>query len=522
MRSLREMKAINPQLPTVYLHAWPSQAGTVRLGELGEGQPAQLKQALFGTSGARIPIAVSHEADARLRETFFELRSWERLRGSNAFALGYPLFTVQKEGDKPVLAPLLCWSLSLTPSPKYNEGWIAERLPAHRIHPNPYLLAYWQEQYGEDLTELFQRFVQRPVITEQQFARFCSQVAERLELPEIAESATEETPIQGIMYEGLLGLFPKAGGLLLPKPEMGSREGPLSSLEHSCSPILPGPYQATVAHRLEQERALWVEGHGATGKTVLGQHLVHNALDNGQSCLVVSPRVGALREYEQSLEQAGLGKLAFLLRDTAADRNLFLSLLRAAADDDSKPGPDKLSPSYRRLSGKMQRLLDKLRKPYEASRRVLLHQDSWMETVGQYLVSAEQEGKELLSTQLSAADYDFSQEEYEELTAVIALCYDLFTQTHTLRSALSKLSPSIFLRMEKGEAKAYVDEQTTLLLDKASRLQHWYINRQNAYADQLMAHFEQYYQRFARQAIGLGDLIAEHSTAYGNGFREGS
>lgn len=520
------MKAINPQLPTVYLHAWPSQAGTVRLGELGEGQSAQLKQALFDTSGARIPIAVSHEADARLRETFFELRSWERLRGSNAFALGYPLYTVQKEGDKPVLAPLLCWSLSLAPSQKYNEGWVAERLPTHRLYANPYLLAYWQEQYGEDLTELFQRFVQRPAITEQQLARFCSQVAERLELREIAESATEETieeaPTQGIMYEGLLGLFPKAGGLLLPKPETGKKERSLSSLAHPCSPILPGPYQAAIAHRLEQERALWVEGHGATGKTALGQHLVHNALDNGQSCLVVSPRVGALREYEQSLEQAGLGKLAFLLRDTAADRNLFLSLLRAAADDDSKPGPDKLSHSYQRLSGKMQRLLDKLRKPYEASRRVLLHQDSWMETVGQYLVSAEQEGKELLSTQLSTTDYDFTQAEYEELTAVIALCYGLFTKTHTLRSALSKLSPSIFLRMEKEEAKAYVDEQTAALLDKAARLQHWYINRQNAYADQLMAHFEQYYQRFAWQAITLGDRIAEHTTAHGKAFREGS
>lgn len=520
------MKAINPQLQSTYMYAWPELAGTVRLQELGQGQGEELMQAVFRAAGGAMKLTAGHQAEGRLRRAFFELRSWERTLGSNAFALGYPLYTAQVEGGKPILAPLFCWTLNLAPAQKHNEGWAAARLPEHRVFANPYLLAYWREEQGEDLSELFRQFLRLPAPTERSLSRLCTQIAERLGLPE-ADTTSDETadetalPTHGLLYEGLLGLFPNPNALMLPKAAPSQREQPPAPLLHPCSPIVLGPYQATAAYRLQHEGKLWAEGHAATGKTALGRHLVHNALDNGQSCLVVAPRVGALREYEQSLEQAGLGKLAFLLRDTAADQTLFLSLLRASAREDHKPAPEKLDVPYQQLSGKINRLLDKLRKPYEASRRPLNHGDSWMETVGQYLASAEQEGKELLSTQLSAADYDFSEEEYESLTTVIESCYQLFTQTYTLRSALSKLSPSIFLRMEKAEAKAYVDEQTATLLDKAARLQHWYINRQNAYTDQLMAHFEQYYQRFARQMTALGDRIAEHSTVYGNAFREG-
>jgi hypothetical protein len=517
------MKAVSPNAHLPYLHAWPDRASSIRLGELEQEKGAAFLKELFHARESDLSVQSGHEVDGRLQRLYFEQRSWERTLGSNPFALGYPLYLSGEANQQAVLAPILLWEFKLSPAPKHNEGWRFKRMPEHRLRCNPYLLAYWEEQYGEDLTELVQAFTRSSDLNGQQLERLCGQIAERIGasiVPVSAEAPEEEQPTGNlIMYEGLLGLFPNAQPLLLSRPELPERK-PVQ-LPHPCSPIVPGPYQATAARWLSERGMLWLEGQSGTGKTALGRHLMHNALDNGEACLVVSARMEALQEYEQSLEQAGLDRLSFLLRDSPADKILFRSLFIAAANDNSKGSSNRMQATYQQLCGKMGRLFDKLDKPYTASRRRLSSSHNWMETVGEYLASAEKEGKELLGTQLNASDFDFSEEEYDNLSSVIDLCYSLYKRTHTLHSALSKLSPSIFLRMEKQEAQDYVTEKTDALLDKGSRLQHWYINRQNAYADQLMVHFEQYYQRFARQLTALGDQIAEKSTAYGTAYREG-
>jgi len=528
MRSLRELKAIGHQRWLPFLHALPAYAGTVSLTDVEVQQGSQdFVKALFSAPPAEASVKAGQEEE-RLQNAFFDIRSWERSLGSNPFALGFPLYLGINEEAQPIAAPLFLWELKLEPGLKQNDGWKLLRLPEHRLQLNPFLLAYWQERFGQDLRPLFEPFLRTAHPRLAALEKLMGQLADALELPESGAFETLAPPLQPadtesagkLAYAGLLGIFPNQNTLMSADPA-GDWSYESRRMPAVYSPIVPGPYQATAAALLQQQGLLWLEGAAATGKTELGLHLLLHALGEGQRCLVVAPQVGELRAYEQALAEQGLSRLSFTLRDTAADKRLFLDLMRAAVNNTSKPSAKPDEEQYRKLTAKLARLEDKLRKPYLASRKEVLKGQSWMETVGEYLASARLEGKELLATQLNASDYDFDAEEYRELQPAVAHCYQLFQQTHTLRSPLSALSPAIFLGMEKEEAQKYVAEKTQALLDKASRLQHWYINRLNAYSDQLLAHFEQYYQRFARELTALADDIAEQSAAYGKDYRQG-
>jgi hypothetical protein len=487
----------------------------------GESLLEQLIQGDF-----RSIIATGVDQEPGLRQVYFEGRAWERSRGGAAVGIGYPFFQDEEaESGRVVFAPLLIWEVHLEPGNQYNSPWRLSRTPTHRLRPNVYLISYWKNKTGKDLTPVFDRFLNQQSFGLKHLQQFCLNVASELELPPPAlkglpvmtdSHAYVRAEGNGAFVEAaILSCFPHQPPCTIGPPQAAPayKDG----VSDTFGPYTLDPFQATVAEQLQQKGSSWADGHSGTGKSALGVHLLVNQLAHGKPCLVVSPRTGTLKEYEAAIGQLGLSRLAFLLRDTAADKMLMLDILRASATnrDVHQPGDNR---RLKQTMNKGQRLHAKLTESYRAYRAVTVSGQPWAQTVGQYLESAQTEGKELLGTQLNAQDYTFNEEAYDALSEVVDRCYQLFKKTHTIRSPLGKLSPGLFLRMEEAEARSFAETQVRQLLDKATRLQLWFINRIDAYADQLSAHYEQYYQKFARQLIGLKDTMAEQESEHGKEF----
>jgi len=487
----------------------------------GESLLEQLIQGDF-----RSVIATGVDQEPRLRQVYFEGRAWERSRGGAAVGIGYPFFHDEEaESGRVVFAPLLIWEVHLEPGNQYNSPWRLSRTPTHRLRPNVYLISYWKNKTGKDLAPVFDRFLHRQSFGLKHLQHLCQNIAEELGVtPPSLKGAPVMTDSHAfVSVEGngtfveaaILSCFPHQPPCTIGLSQaIAADSDPISD---TFGPYTLDPFQATVAERLQQKGSIWADGHSGTGKSTLGIHLLVNQLAHGQPCLVVSPRTGTLKEYESNIGQLGLARLAFLLRDTAADKMLMLDILRASASNRGAHQPGD-SRRLRQIMNKGQRLHAKLTKSYLAYRATTVSGHPWAETVGQYLESAQTEGKELLGTQLNAQDYTFNEDSYDALSEVVERCYQLFKKTHTIRSPLGKLSPGLFLRMEEAEARTFAQTQVRQLLDKATRLQLWFINRIDAYADQLSAHYEQYYQKFARQLIGLKDKMAERESEYGKEF----
>ncbi|NRA50646.1 MAG: hypothetical protein HRU12_16050 [Phaeodactylibacter sp.] len=507
-----------------HLNAHPDFEATLDFASLPDEQgKSLLNQVIQGDFRSSVETGVDHEP--RVRQIYFEGRAWERSRGGSAVGIGYPFFQAEDSFGRTIFAPLLIWEVHLEPGQKYNSPWRLSRTPTHRIRPNLYLTAYWKETQDKDLTSVFDRFFDWQDVSVKALEKLCKELCSELGLPAISLKgcpviATDPEMARSINQpllteSAVLGFYPHQPPFSVSSDaiETGESAGP----EDLFGPYTLNPFQATVAEQLIQSGRVWADGYSGTGKSALGSHLLVNQLAHGRPCLVVSSRSGTLKEYEATLDQLGLSKLTFLLRDTAPDKMLLLDILRASASNRGQ----RVTYDHRRIKqlvNKGQRLHAKLSESYRAYRTPTIEGVHWSETVGQYLESARVEGKELLGTQLNDPDYSFDTEGYNKLAEVVAHCHQLFERTHTIHSPLGKLSPGLFLKMDEDEAGTFANTQVRQLLAKASRLQLWFINRLDAYSDQLSAHYEQYYQKFARQLSELKDQIAEQESEYGSEF----
>ena len=507
-----------------HLNAHPEFQVAIDLARLSDEQGQVLIQELI-QGNFRSLIATSTNQEPIIRQVYFKGRAWERSHGGTAVSIGYPFFKSKDETGQPVFSPLLIWEVHLEPGAKYHSPWRLSRIPTHQLRPNPYLLSFWKAQSGKDLSGVFERFLNRQAYGLKQLQQLCREVSSALGIGEVelsgapviatAPSPAETAPEDTLVESAVLSYFPHNPPFTIGAQKQGRKT--VNALFNSFGPYTLDPFQATVAEMLSRSGRVWAHGHSSTGKSALGVHLLVNQLAQGQPCLVVAPRTGALKEYEAALGQQGLSTLSFLLRDTAADKMLLLDILRASATNRGERN-NYNHQRFKQLLNKGQRLHTKLSESYLAYRTSTISGLQWAETVGQYLESAHTEGKELLGTQLNTQDYTFNTDTYESLSEVVAHCHQLFAQTHTLRSPLGKLSPGLFLRMEETEAKQFATAQTQQLLNKSIRLQLWFINRIDAYADQLYTHYEQYYQKFARQLSQLKDQMAEHESEFGEAF----
>ena len=469
------------------------------------------------------PFPIAQE----LQSIYFEARASERGRGNQPFGLGFPLFLAKDEQGETIAAPLFIWNLSIEPSPRHIGRWPISRRPFQALSFNRFLTTYWDQAAGTELTAHFDTALAAGRMDAGLLVQLCNEASEMLSLEQASQSiAVSSTPTvedlgsglqqPQIHWSGVLGLYrPHQHLFTPPAPADGRESGPPPA--HTLGLLSLDPFQAAAITSVFKQETTLVTGLAGAGRTHLVLHLLSNALSNGQQCLVVAPRLPALRSIQQRLEQLGLGRLSFLLRDTAQDLPLFTEIIRASANA-KEPEVSVSQDEYRLLVARAERLKRKLDDSYLSTRAFVFGPNNWTETAGLYLKSIRKEGKELLATQLNTQDYQFSYEEYQQLGQAIASCQSLLSEEDVLRSPLSSLHQGIFLRMEKEEALPFIEEKTKTLLERALSLRQWYINRVGTYSELLSAHYEQYYQEYARRLALLNDRIGESYGRFGDAF----
>ncbi len=469
------------------------------------------------------PFPIAQE----LQSIYFEARASERVRGNQPFSVGFPLFLARDEEGETIAAPLFIWQLSIAPSPSHTGRWPISRMPFQKLSFNRFLTDYWDQTAGTELTARFESALSSGRMDAGLLSRLCNEASEVLELDNPSQSiaVSELPPVEElsrllqrprIHWSGVLGLFPPHHHLFI-RPETHEKKKTGTTPAHTQGALALDPFQATAAFTVLQQEATLVTGLEGTGRTHLAIHLLSNALANGHRCLVVSSRLPALRAVQQRLEYLGLGRLSFLLRDTVQDLPLFAEIIRASASA-KEPEASYSDDDYRLLVARAERLKRKLDDSYLATRAFVFGPYNWTETVGLYLKSIRKEGKEALATQLNAQDYQFTYEEYQQLSQAIASCRQLLGEADVFRSPLNKLHHGIFLRMSKEEALLFIEEKVEELLSRAFNLRQWYINRVNTYSELLSAHYEQYYQDYARRLALLSDQVAEAYGRFGEAF----
>lgn len=511
----------------IYRNALPLDQQRADISTLEGDFAFSLVEKLLGGLPFQITARPPFEQGRRLQSIYFESRAFERTRGAHPFGLGFPLYIAIDGDGEAIVAPLIIWSLAIEPGAKPGDGWAISRRPFQQAVYNHFLARYWRQAFGADLSESLADACSKGSPSANALVELVEKLHETLGLDtgggQIALSAipsVQEINLSGargrIVWAGALGSFPPHQHLFAEPAPPGGGEETLPEL-HAFGLLPLGPFQASAAALFRQKKHCLITGPAGSGKTHLAISLLINGLSNGFRCLVVAPQVGALRQIQQKLEQLGLGKLSFLLRDVNLDMGLFLEILRASANS-KDAGAEPIGEEYRILAKRLERMKEKLDAGYHASRKPAFGAESWTAVAGRYLKSIRREGKEVLATQLNAQDYQFTEAGYEEMSSAIASCQRLFDKSGTLRSPLNNLHPGIFLRMEKGEALEFVQEKTEALLERAQGLQHWYINRINTYSDLLAGHYEQYYQGLARRLSQLQDELSESLGRFGPAF----
>jgi HPt (histidine-containing phosphotransfer) domain-containing protein len=516
-----------------YRNSLPLYGTHVDICHLQEGFASRFLALLVAGEPFQLAVNPGFTHSEQLKNAFFDAQLHAKAKSGQALGLGFPYFLGKDTEGKAIAAPLLIWQLDIEAAAKLNGGWTILRKPLHRVVPNYFLLSYWQQTYGFDALPLFEALEKKNPIRAKDLLQLYTELSDELGLAaEEAEEAEleienapsikdfEATDQKGIIrWMATFGLFPPLNASFA--SSAAEAEPPSKKLAHPYSPIVLSPEQATAYEIFSKHSALWIGGASGSGKSWLGLHTAINALLNGQHCLVVSKSAGALRQYQEQLIQHGLGRLAFLLRDNIQDKQLFLNLIKAAILAKA-PETNYEQKDYQFHTDKLERLKAKLDNAYRSTRKLVFRGHNWTNTVGLYLQSIQKEGRELLATQVNAADYDFTNEEFDQLREAITSCFELFQRTHTQRSSLNNLNPGIFLRMEKEEAAGFIEEKLEQLIEKGKRLQHWYINRIDTYSNLLANHYENYFEQLSALIIQLEDHIADQYARYGTSFGESS
>ncbi len=470
-------------------------------------------------------VSAGFEENQQLKHLYFEARNQERLQGNPALGFGYPLLVLREKGQR-ITAPLFVWGLRLEPSPNRAESWLFTRPAGFPVRYNEWLARLLQERYGYEAAPLLKRVVRDNEITAAELLRCVKELSEALDLrgrfdnPGIRDAPGEEE-LEGmadpgeLCWSGLIGLFPP------PWEDKEEQAPPDPSVVpytgHAFGLPTLDPHQATARRLALTQRIACVEGAPGAGKTRLLLHLLINGLSNGRKTLVVSRSLSALRELQERLAGAGVNQFNFLFRDEVQDKGLLLEMLKAAAEGGGMPLHFDQE-HYRILLDKSKRLLSRLDEQYSAVRRPVFGRHTWTETVGLFLQNHREEGKELLSSQLQAADFAFHYDEYEMLSAAIGQSYPLYQPVGTLRHPLTQLHGRIFTGMEKAEGRRFTDQQIEYFLQKASRLQHRYISKTNGYADKLTAYYEHHFRELLQRQEKLEELLADGANRYGEYF----
>ncbi|MEY4133922.1 MAG: hypothetical protein RL386_272 [Bacteroidota bacterium] len=481
-----------------------------------------LEQALAGSQGV-LSFSPGLQTEA-LISMYNSARNLARRNGVSAMGLGFP-FVLWHTPQQTIAAPLLIWPLILEPEAVGPHKWYLSLRENKPVMVNEVLCRQLQERTGADWQGRMQALGPRP-----DWAAIAKALHEtdldfegegKLSLypcPGL-ETLGADTPGPRIASCGVVGLFPPAGwGTTTSLDNDQGENTPCAWRGHTFGLGTLEPHQAVAAEGIRYWKKTMVSGGPGTGKTFLFRNLMTNTLSNGGSCLVLADTLPPLQEIQQSLSDAGLGRLCFTFCDPREDLSLLRDYMRAEIFSE-RPAVNFDNKTFRIAADKLNRLKEKLDKAYRATHTPILGADGWTNVVGGYLKSSSLQGKDLLAAHLAPADYHFEEGEFDALLKSVEAAFPLFQRIKGIDHPLSGLHPDVFLLYPKQEATQLAAHKIPAYERRVSELLHRYISTINAYSDALRGFLEGYCRKLGLQVEAAVDLIRDFSLEYGDAFQ---
>lgn len=491
-----------------------------------EGLEAEywLEQALAGSQGV-LSFSPGLQTDA-LISMHNSARNLVRRNGVPAMGLGFP-FVLWHTPKQTVAAPLLIWPVILEPEAVGPHKWYLSLRENRPVVVNEVLCQQLQEWTGADWQGRMQALGPRPdwaAIAKALQETDCDFKGEgklRLHPCPGLETIGEDIPGPRIASCGVVGLFPPAGWGTTTTASLDNDQdahAPCAWRGHTFGIGTLEPHQAVAADGIRYWKKTMVSGGPGTGKTFLFRNVLTNTLSNEGTCLVLADTLPPLQEIQQSLSDAGLGRLCFTFCDPREDLVLLRDYMRTEIFSE-RPAASFDNKTFRIAADKLNRLKEKLDKAYRATHTPILGADGWTNIVGGYLKSSSLQGKELLAAHLAPADYQFEEGEFDALLKSVEAAFPLFQRIKGIDHPLSGLHPDVFLLYPKQEAMQLAAHKIPAYERRVSELLHRYISTINGYSDALRGFLEGHCRKLGLQVEAAVDLIQDFSLTYGDAFQ---
>jgi hypothetical protein len=523
-------------LPIQWLHALPTEPNTTDVFAINEDNFAikLIREILSGKNFA-LPIAANFPASHWINHFNWESKNRERVFGQKTFGFGYPFvfMNAKKDGSLPLVAPLFFWQINIEADAFKIDHWTMQRTDNQFIVPNYPLFNILKENFDIDLLEDARIFAEnRP--DGAKLGAFCSRFADILTLSDnglplsltpfpTVEESPELISAGNIQWSGVLGILPsisrRANSLAVFSEIPTQYEGDLAKNQHSFGMLGVDSSQRSAMQAARTHKISVVEGASGTGKTQALANMVINALSNGQKCLVVSPSVNALRRSQNFLLLGKFGDLSFILRDEQADLPVLLDILRSSAENAQRQKSWDAD-NYKLVLTQTLRAQAKLDETHQALNAPIFEGLGWSEIVGRFLRANRLEGKEMLLSQLTPADFEFSEKEFQDGLAAISASQSLLYKSGNLRHPLGLLKNDLFLEKTAEKGQIQSEQWVTLMLDKARDLHHRFLVKSNDYAETLTEHYENHYLECTNLVAQIRDGVEDGVNSFGPDFEK--
>ncbi len=530
--SISRPKALT-ELPLIYYRSFISYPGILDLIDIFGQQPMAelaLQQILKNQDYEETIIPEASLID-KVRHLYFENKNIKKKTGLSTMGIGYPLLCF-RHNQQLIVAPLFIWPIQIEAHPQSSNKWQLSYFENHQIRVNPYLLNYWQTYYGWSYKSIQKEFKTYPTLLKSTIQNLLEKIhAENFKdnsqsnewhvnppfsLNRMAHLSTFENTDQNptIHWSAVVGNFnPIFQYLPVQISALKNEVNEKAGSPFGMGQLNPQHYSALELTR--QFKTSLVKGSNQESLPLL-MYLLTNQLSNGNTTLIISDQQQTLNHIFEELGKLELQSLAFLFDNSSQNWRLLQKLISQTTP---KETPSFDNNTFESKQSFLLKLKNQLDQNYAASRKSVFQGMDFKETVGYFLHFQQQEGKELLDSQISENQYLFSNAEFEEIHQAIDLCYSKYQRINTLNHPLETLHPSIFVEPDSGEAKKILSIQIENLEKKLRTLHHQYISKVDQYSEKLHKYYHSVLQQMEYLLQEIKSKLKIYQKQYGVDFQ---
>ena len=318
--------------------------------------------------------------------------------GYESFGFGFPIvvFRPQEDPDKLIRAPLFIWHLSIKKNLSKTNTWNISRKLDQEIEFNNLLRSYlgelsdiniegFTEKELKDGVLSLDELIQNAIKFVKRFTSFSEKEMSN-KLREKFKNGIEPIPSNDVLkkiansdpklyWSGVFGRYHLRNEAIrkemredmfellseYPDDNKEYKEPNINSLMHSETAALTDPSQLGILNYLKENEHLIIQGPPGTGKSESITGIIINALEHGNTCLVVCEKKTAMEVLKDNLRKIypEIAKLAAIIEDLSTDRK---SVVNSVRDRYDRYGHKNFElPTSSNLTEKLELIEDKIR-----------------------------------------------------------------------------------------------------------------------------------------------------------------